>query len=55
MAKLGIVVLVLAFLNGIRTFDAAFLLPQLVGMGVNLSIVASLVWVVHSLQKRIHG
>jgi hypothetical protein len=54
-AKIGIVVLVLLLLNGLRMFRAEPLFPQLVGITVNLCMIAGLVCLVVRLRKQMQG
>ena len=55
IAKIAIVVLVALLLNGLRRFESGPVGPQLVGIAVNLAMIASLVWVVLRLRKTIQG
>jgi len=45
-AKIAIVFFVLLLLNALRTLNSAPLLPQLIGIAVNLSFIAALAWYV---------
>jgi hypothetical protein len=54
VGQLAIVVLFVLLLNGLREIGRVPTLPVLVGAGINLCIIAAVVWVIVRLQKTLN-